>query len=112
MERHVENSQKVAEYLSQHEKVEWVDFAGLEDSPYKSLQEKYLPKGAGSIFTFGVKGGYDAGKKFIEALELFSLLANVGDAKSLVVHPASTTHSQLTEEQQAEGGRSEERRGG
>lgn len=104
MERHVENAAKVADYLANHEKVEWIDFAGLSDSPYKQLQEKYLPKGAGSIFTFGVKGGYEAGKKFIESLELFSMLANVGDAKSLVVHPASTTHAQLTEEQQLAGG--------
>lgn len=104
MERHVENAAKVADYLANHEKVEWIDFASLADNPYKQLQEKYLPKGAGSIFTFGVKGGYEAGKKFIESLELFSMLANVGDAKSLVVHPASTTHGQLTEEQQLEGG--------
>lgn len=104
MERHVENTAKVADYLAGHEKVEWIDFAGLSDSPYKQLQEKYLPKGAGAIFTFGVKGGYEAGKKFIESLELFSMLANVGDAKSLVVHPASTTHAQLTEEQQLAGG--------
>lgn len=104
MERHVENAAKVADYLASHEKVEWIDFASLSDSPYKQLQEKYLPKGAGSIFTFGVKGGYEAGKKFIESLELFSMLANVGDAKSLVVHPASTTHAQLTEEQQLAGG--------
>ncbi|HIV81908.1 MAG TPA: O-acetylhomoserine aminocarboxypropyltransferase/cysteine synthase [Candidatus Salinicoccus merdavium] len=104
MERHVENAAKVADYLANHEKVEWIDFAGLSDSPYKQLQEKYLPEGAGSIFTFGVKGGYEAGKKFIESLELFSMLANVGDAKSLVVHPASTTHAQLTEEQQLAGG--------
>ncbi|SDK41945.1 O-acetylhomoserine aminocarboxypropyltransferase/cysteine synthase family protein [Lacicoccus qingdaonensis] len=104
MERHVENAAKVADYLAGHEKVEWIDFAGLSDSPYKQLQEKYLPKGAGAIFTFGVKGGYEAGKKFIESLELFSMLANVGDAKSLVVHPASTTHAQLTEEHQLAGG--------
>lgn len=104
MERHVENAVKAAEFLDGHEKVEWVDYAGLTSSPYHELKEKYLPEGAGSIFTFGVKGGYDAGVRFIEALELFSLLANVGDAKSLVVHPASTTHSQMTEEEQAAGG--------
>lgn len=104
MERHVENAQKVAEFLNQHDKVEWVDYAGLEDSPYYDLKNKYLPKGAGAVFTFGVKGGLEAGVKFIEALELFSLLANVGDAKSLVVHPASMTHSQLTEEELAHGG--------
>ncbi|GAB3067810.1 O-acetylhomoserine aminocarboxypropyltransferase/cysteine synthase family protein [Salinicoccus sesuvii] len=104
MERHVENAEKVAAFLEQHEKVEWVDYAGLESSRYYAAKEKYLPKGASSIFTFGVKGGYEAGKTFIETLELFSLLANVGDAKSLVIHPASTTHSQLNEEQQLVGG--------
>ncbi|AZP03489.1 O-acetylhomoserine aminocarboxypropyltransferase/cysteine synthase family protein [Jeotgalibaca ciconiae] len=104
MDRHIENAQKVAEYLNNHEKIEWVDFAGLPDNPYYELKNKYLPKGAGAIFTFGVKGGYEAGIKFIEALELFSLLANVGDAKSLVVHPASMTHSQLTEKELALGG--------
>ncbi|WP_411843208.1 O-acetylhomoserine aminocarboxypropyltransferase/cysteine synthase family protein [Salinicoccus sp. HZC-1] len=104
MERHVENTQKVAGFLEQHDKVEWVDYAGLESSRYHELQKEYLPKGAGAVFTFGVTGGYDAGIKFIESLELFSLLANVGDAKSLVIHPASTTHSQLNEEEQLKGG--------
>ena len=104
MERHVENAKTVAEFLENHEKVEWVDYAGLESSEYHELQKKYLPKGASSIFTFGVKGGYEAGKTFIESLELFSLLANVGDAKSLVIHPASTTHSQLKEDEQLAGG--------
>lgn len=104
MERHVENAQKVAEYLEQHEKVEWVDYAGLPSSEYYDLKQEYLPEGAGSVFTFGVKGGHESGIKFIESLELFSLLANVGDAKSLVIHPASTTHSQLTEEEQLKGG--------
>jgi len=104
MERHVENAEKVAKFLENHDKVEWVDFAGLASSEYYELKEKYLPKGAGSIFTFGVKGGYDAGIKFIESLELFSLVANVGDAKSLVVHPASMTHGQLTEEELKAGG--------
>lgn len=104
VERHVENAQKVAEYLESHSKVEWVNYAGLPSSKYFNLKQKYLPKGAGSIFTFGVTGGYEAGKKFIESLELFSLLANVGDAKSLVIHPASTTHAQLTETEQLEAG--------
>ncbi|QNR06796.1 O-acetylhomoserine aminocarboxypropyltransferase/cysteine synthase family protein [Macrococcoides canis] len=104
VERHVENAQKVAEYLESHSKVEWVNYAGLPSSKYFNLKQKYLPKGAGSIFTFGVTGGYEAGKKFIESLELFSLLANVGDAKSLVIHPASTTHAQLTEIEQLEAG--------
>lgn len=104
MDRHVENAQKAAEFLAQHEKVTWVDFAGLASSPYHDLKEKYLPKGAGAVFTFGVEGGLEAGIKFIESLELFSLLANVGDSKSLVVHPASMTHSQLTEKELAAGG--------
>ena len=94
----------MAEFLNNHEKVEWVKYAGLPTSEYYDLKEKYLPKGACSIFTFGVKGGYDAGIKFIESLELFSLLANVGDAKSLVIHPASTTHAQLTPEEQLSAG--------
>ncbi|UXR46654.1 O-acetylhomoserine aminocarboxypropyltransferase/cysteine synthase [Staphylococcus simulans] len=104
VERHVENAEKVANFLENHDKVEWVKYAGLPSSEYYDLKEKYLPKGASSIFTFGVKGGYDAGIKFIESLELFSLLANVGDAKSLVIHPASTTHAQLNEEDQLKAG--------
>ena len=104
MERHVENAEKVAKFLDNHDKVEWVKYAGLPSSEYYDLKEKYLPKGACSIFTFGVKGGYEAGIKFIESLELFSLLANVGDAKSLVIHPASTTHAQLTPEEQLTAG--------
>lgn len=104
IERHVDNTKKVIDYLTNHDKVAWIKYAGTSDSPYKSLQEKYLPKGAGSIFTFGVKGGREAGKKFIESLDLFSLLANVGDAKSLIIHPASTTHAQLTEAEQIAAG--------
>lgn len=104
MERHVENAEKVAHYLSKHPKVAWVKYAGLPSSRYYDLKKKYLPRGASSIFTFGVKGGYEAGKQFIEALDLFSLLANVGDAKSLVIHPASTTHQQLTEDEQVAAG--------
>lgn len=104
VERHVDNTKKVIDFLTNHDKVAWVKYAGTSDSPYKPLQEKYLPKGAGSIFTFGVKGGREAGKKFIESLELFSLLANVGDAKSLIIHPASTTHAQLTEDEQIAAG--------
>lgn len=100
MERHVGNAQKVVEFLDQHELVSWVNYPGLEESPYRTLAKKYLPKGAGSIFTFGVKGGLNEGKKFINNLKLFSHLANVGDAKSLVIHPASTTHQQLDEESQ------------
>ncbi len=104
VERHVENAKKLAEYLSNHPKVEWVNYPGLADSKYKTLAEKYLPKGAGAIFTFGVKGGLESGVKFINSLEIFSLLANVGDAKSLVIHPASTTHQQLDEESQRQAG--------
>ncbi|PTG04816.1 O-acetylhomoserine aminocarboxypropyltransferase [Staphylococcus chromogenes] len=104
MERHVENTEKVAHYLSKHPKVAWVKYAGLPSSRYYDLKNKYLPRGASSVFTFGVKGGYEAGKQFIEALDLFSLLANVGDAKSLVIHPASTTHQQLTEDEQLAAG--------
>lgn len=104
MERHVENAEKVAHYLSKHPKVAWVKYAGLPSSRYYDLKNKYLPRGASSVFTFGVKGGYEAGKQFIEALDLFSLLANVGDAKSLVIHPASTTHQQLTEDEQLAAG--------
>ena len=100
MERHCRNALAVAEYLKSHPSVEWVSYPGLPDSPYHGLAKKYLPKGAGSIFTFGIKGGKEAGVRFIEALELLSHLANVGDAKTLVIHPASTTHRQLSEEDQ------------
>jgi len=100
MERHVENAQKVAEFLDQHKLVTWVNYPGLEKSSYRALAKKYLPKGAGSIFTFGVKGGLNEGKTFINSLQLFSHLANVGDAKSLVIHPSSTTHQQLNEDLQ------------
>ncbi len=100
MERHSENALSVARFLKGHPCVEWVNYPGLEESPYYQLARKYLPKGAGAILTFGIKGGYEAGKRFINSLKLFSLLANIGDAKSLVIHPASTTHQQLTEEQQ------------
>ena len=104
VERHVENAKKLTEFLKNHPKVEWVNYPGLADSKYRELAEKYLPKGAGAIFTFGVKGGLESGKKFIHSLELFSHLANVGDAKSLVIHPASTTHQQLDEEAQRKAG--------
>ncbi len=95
MERHVENARKVAEFLQGHPLVSWVKYAGLPDSPYHALAKKYLPKGAGSVFTFGVKGGREAGIKFIESVQFLSHLANIGDAKTLVIHPASTTHRQL-----------------
>jgi O-acetylhomoserine (thiol)-lyase len=100
MERHVANAQRVAEFLAAHPAVSWVNYAGLPSSPYHALAKKYLPKGAGSVFTFGVKGGYEAGVKIVENCELFSHLANIGDTRSLIIHPASTTHRQLTEAQQ------------
>src|SRR5205814_2341229 len=99
MDRHVANALGVARFLETHPGVEWVRYSGLESSPYRRLVEKYLPKGAGAVFSFGIKGGRDAGRRFIESLNLFSHLANVGDAKSLVIHPASTTHRQLSEDE-------------
>lgn len=104
MERHSENALAVAQYLSKHPKVESVNYAGLETSPYHSRVQKYMPNGAGALVTFNIRGGLEAGKKFINSTKLFSLLANIGDAKSLVIHPASTTHSQLSEEEQASTG--------
>ncbi len=104
IERHVQNAQKVAEFLHDHPKVNWVAYPGLKGSPEYPAAQKYLPKGPGAILGFGIKGGAAAGKKFIESLQLFSHLANVGDAKSLAIHPATTTHSQLNEEQQASAG--------
>ncbi|WP_018392505.1 homocysteine synthase [Bacillus sp. 37MA] len=104
MERHVENTLKVAKFLEKHPYVSWVNYPGLDSNPYHELAQKYLPKGAGSIFTFGIKGGVEEGKKFINNVKIFSHLANVGDAKSLVIHPASTTHQQLDEESQAKAG--------
>jgi O-acetylhomoserine (thiol)-lyase len=104
LERHVSNTQKVAEYLENHSKVSWVAYPGLKSSIDYTAGQKYLPKGPGAILGFGIKGGVKAGRKFIENLKLFSHLANVGDAKSLAIHPASTTHAQLNEEQQASAG--------
>ncbi len=104
MERHVANAQAVAEFLDRHPKVAWVSYAGLKSNPYYDLARKYLPKGAGSVFTFGLKGGFDAGVKLVESVNLLSHLANVGDTRSLIIHPASTTHRQLTEEQQVNAG--------
>ncbi|HKF75872.1 MAG TPA: O-acetylhomoserine aminocarboxypropyltransferase [Candidatus Dormibacteraeota bacterium] len=99
MDRHVANAQRVAEHLESHPAVEYVNYPGLPSNRYHDLARKYLPKGAGSIFTFGIRGGRQAGRRFIEALQLFSHLANVGDAKSLVIHPASTTHQQLGDDE-------------
>jgi O-acetylhomoserine (thiol)-lyase len=100
IERHVENAQKVAEWLSKHPQVVSVNYAGLKSSPWFKAAKKYAPKGAGAIVSFEIKGGVAAGSKFVESLELFSHVANIGDVRSLVIHPASTTHSQLTPEQQ------------
>jgi O-acetylhomoserine (thiol)-lyase len=99
MERHCANALAVAAYLKDHKKVAWVSYAGLPGDRYHALARRYLPKGAGAVFTFGLKGGYDAGIKLVESVELFSHLANIGDTRSLIIHPASTTHRQLTPEQ-------------
>lgn len=104
MQRHCENALKVARFLAGHPAVEWVSHAGLDGSPYAALAAKYLPLGAGAVFTFGVKGGFEAGKAVVERVRLFSHLANIGDTRSLILHPASTTHRQLTEEQRAAAG--------
>ena len=104
MQRHCDNALKVAEWLKTHEKVEWVSYPGLADDPNNALQKKYSPQGAGAVFTFGLKGGYEAGVKVVEGVELFSHLANIGDTKSLIIHPASTTHRQLSDEQQTAAG--------
>ncbi|WP_324763226.1 O-acetylhomoserine aminocarboxypropyltransferase [Sinorhizobium meliloti] len=104
MQRHCDNALEVAKWLKGHEKVSWVRYSGLEGDPNHALQKRYSPKGAGAVFTFGLAGGYEAGKRFVEALEMFSHLANIGDTRSLVIHPASTTHRQLTPEQQIAAG--------
>jgi len=104
MDRHVANALAVAKFLRAHAQVSWVNYPSLPDSPYYELAQKYLPKGAGAIMTFGIKGGQSAGVRFIEAAQFMSHLANVGDAKTLVIHPASTTHRQLSEEEQIQAG--------
>jgi O-acetylhomoserine (thiol)-lyase len=104
MQRHCDNALAVAEYLKSHKKVTWVRYPGLSDDPSNGIAKKYLKKGFGGMVVFGIKGGTEAGQRFIESLELISHLANVGDAKSLAIHPASTTHSQLSEAQQGESG--------
>ncbi|MDR0676654.1 MAG: O-acetylhomoserine aminocarboxypropyltransferase/cysteine synthase [Elusimicrobiota bacterium] len=100
LKQHSENALLVAQYLKKHPKVTWVNYPGLEDSPEKDRVKKYLKHGAGSLIGFGIKGGAEAGKKFINSLQLFSLLANIGDVKSLAIHPATTTHQQLSKEEQ------------
>ena len=104
MDRHLQNSLQVAKFLEEHPQVSWVKYASLPSSPYYKLAQKYTPKGAGAVFSFGVKSGYDGGKKFINSLKMFSHLANVGDTRSLVIHPASTTHQQLGAAEQAAAG--------
>jgi O-acetylhomoserine (thiol)-lyase len=99
MQRHCDNALKVAEWLSQNPKVAWVIYAGLPSDSHHALHKKYAPKGAGGVFTFGLKGGYEAGVKVVSSVKLFSHLANIGDTRSLIIHPASTTHSQLTPDQ-------------
>jgi O-acetylhomoserine (thiol)-lyase len=104
MDRHLSNTLAVAQHLEQHKLVTWVKYPSLPSSPYYAVAQKYVPKGAGAVFSFGIRGGYEAGKKFIDSLKMFSHLANVGDARSLVIHPASTTHQQLSETEQAAAG--------
>jgi len=100
MERHCQNALAVAQWLEERDEVEWVAYPGLASSPWKARSDKYLPNGSGAILAFGIKGGLEAGRKFVDSLELFSHLANVGDVRSLAIHPASTTHSQLTADEQ------------
>jgi O-acetylhomoserine (thiol)-lyase len=104
MDRHIHNAAIISAFLKSHQSVEWVAYAGLPDSPFHALAKKYTPKGPGAVFSFGIKGGREAGKKFIESLQIFSHLANIGDAKSLVIHPASTTHQQLSDDELAKCG--------
>jgi O-acetylhomoserine (thiol)-lyase len=104
MQRHCENAQAVAEYLSDHPKIDWVSYPGLPGDRYHNLARRYVPKGAGAVFTFGLKGGYEAGIKLVSQVQLFSHLANIGDTRSLIIHPASTTHRQLTDAQKTVSG--------
>jgi len=104
MDRHVVNTQAAAEFLENHKLVKWVKYPGLKSSQYHALAQKYMPKGPGAVFSFGIQGGHEAGRKFVDSMKLFSHLANVGDARSLVIHPASTTHQQLSEAQQTAAG--------
>jgi len=104
MQRHCDNALQVAEWLTAHDKVAWVNYAGLPGNEFLALAERYCPKGAGGVFTFGLKGGYDAGIAVVSNVELFSHLANIGDTRSLIIHPASTTHRQLSDEQRDRAG--------
>jgi O-acetylhomoserine (thiol)-lyase len=104
MQRHCDNTQAVVEWLVKHDKVAWVSYPGLPGDKYHALAQKYVPKGAGAVFTFGLKGGYDAGVKLVSNVKLFSHLANIGDTRSLIIHPASTTHRQLSDEAKTKAG--------
>jgi O-acetylhomoserine (thiol)-lyase len=104
MEKHCQNALAVAKYLAKHKQVAWVNYAGLPTNPYNKIAKKICPKGAGAVFTFGLKGGYDAGVKLVSNVKLLSHLANIGDVRSLIIHPASTTHRQLTDEQRKAAG--------
>ena len=104
IQRHCDNALAVAQWLKEHPKVAWVSYPGLPGDKYHVLAKKYLPKGAGSVFTFGLKGGYEAGVKLVSNVRLFSHLANIGDTRSLIIHPASTTHRQLSDEQKVAAG--------
>ena len=104
MQRHCDNALKVADWLSKHKQVAWVSYPGLPNDPNNAMMKKYSPNGAGAVFTFGLKGGFDAGVKVVEGVEMFSHLANIGDTRSLIIHPASTTHRQLTDEQKTKAG--------
>ena len=104
MQRHCDNALAVAHWLVQHPKVAWVSYPGLAGDRYNALAKKYVPKGAGAVFTFGLKGGYEAGVKLVSNVKLFSHLANIGDTRSLIIHPASTTHRQLSDAQKVQAG--------
>ena len=104
MQKHCDNALGVAEWLSNHPKIEWVRYAGLKSDACYELGLKYMPQGAGAVFTFGVKGGYEAGVKVVSSTNLLSHVANIGDTKSLIIHPASTTHKQVSDEQKASAG--------
>jgi O-acetylhomoserine (thiol)-lyase len=104
MQRHCDNALTVAKWLKANPKIGWVNYAGLEENDCYALHKKYCPKGAGSVFTFGLKGGYEAGVKLVNGVKLFSHLANIGDTRSLIIHPASTTHKQLTDPQKVQAG--------
>jgi len=104
MQRHCDNTQAVAEWLAKRPEVAWVSYPGLPKDKYRALAKKYVPQGCGAVFTFGLKGGYDAGVKLVSNVKLFSHLANIGDTRSLIIHPASTTHRQLSDAQKVQAG--------